>query len=96
LGGDPVNISHFLQGAKQTSNNLIKGGYVTIVDDDGKIILDRKLLQEATLLESGYLEKRGSKRSEKDESAVTEERKRQLGIFRNSSAKLSKISKGSQ
>jgi hypothetical protein len=47
LGGDPVNISNLLIGAKQSTNEQINVGCVTIVDDDGKLMMDRKLLVEA-------------------------------------------------
>ena len=46
LGGDPVNISSLLIGAKQQTDR-INVGSITIVDDDGKLMLDRKLLHEA-------------------------------------------------
>jgi len=46
LGGDPVNISSLLLGAKQQTDR-INVGSITIVDDDGKFMIDRKLLAEA-------------------------------------------------
>lgn len=45
LGGEPVNISSLLMGAKQTSEQ-INVGCITIVDDDGKLMMDRKTLLE--------------------------------------------------
>ena len=47
LGGDPVNISNLLMGAKQQTSEPINVGCVTIVDDDGKFLMDRKMLLEA-------------------------------------------------
>ena len=47
LGGDPVNISNLLMGAKQQTGEQINAGCVTIVDDDGKFLMDRKMLLEA-------------------------------------------------
>jgi hypothetical protein len=47
LGGDPVNISNLLIGAKQQTADPLQAGSITIVDDDGKHMIDRKLLLEA-------------------------------------------------
>lgn len=47
LGGDPVNITNLLMGAKQQTTEQINVGSITIVDDDGKYMIDRKLLLEA-------------------------------------------------
>jgi len=47
LGGEPVNISNLLMGAKQQTTEPINVGSITIVDDDGKFMIDRKLLLEA-------------------------------------------------
>jgi len=48
LGGDPVNISNYISLAKQpTATDKINVGCITIIDDDGKYMLDRKLLLEA-------------------------------------------------
>ena len=47
LGGDPVNISSLLMGAKQQTGEPMNAGSITIVDDDGKHMIDRKLLLEA-------------------------------------------------
>ena len=47
LGGDPVNISNLLMGAKQQTSEQINVGCITIVDDDGKFMMDRKMLLEA-------------------------------------------------
>ena len=45
LGGEPVNISSLLMGAKQQTTDPINVGSITIVDDDGKFLIDRKLLE---------------------------------------------------
>lgn len=50
LGGDPVNISNLLMGAKQQTSEHINVGCITIVDDDGKFMMDRKTLLEANNL----------------------------------------------
>jgi hypothetical protein len=47
LGGEPVNISNLLMGAKQQTADPLHAGSITIVDDDGKHMIDRKLLLEA-------------------------------------------------
>lgn len=47
LGGDPVNITSLLMGAKQQTVDTLNAGSITIVDDDGKHMIDRKLLMEA-------------------------------------------------
>jgi len=47
LGGEPVNISNLLMGAKQQTVDSHHAGSITIVDDDGKHMIDRKLLLEA-------------------------------------------------
>lgn len=47
LGGEPVNITNLLMGAKQLTTDQINVGSITIVDDDGKYMIDRKLLLEA-------------------------------------------------
>lgn len=47
LGGEPVNISNLLMGAKQQTADPLQAGSITIVDDDGKHMIDRKLLLEA-------------------------------------------------
>jgi len=49
LGGEPVNISSLLMGAKQQTTDPINVGSITIVDDDGKFLIDRKLLLEANI-----------------------------------------------
>ena len=46
LGGEPVNISHLLLGAKQQTTDKINVGSITIVEEN-KNLLDRKLFMEA-------------------------------------------------
>lgn len=46
LGGEPVNISHLLLGAKQQTTDKINVGSITIVEDN-KNLLDRKLFMDA-------------------------------------------------
>jgi hypothetical protein len=47
LGGNPVNIKSFLVSAKQDQSE-INVGCVTIVDDDGKLLIDRKIIQKGS------------------------------------------------
>ena len=48
LGGEPVNISNYISQAKQPSaTDKINVGCITIIDDDGKYMIDRKLLLDA-------------------------------------------------
>ena len=48
LGGEPVNISNLLLGAKNpATSDQINVGCITIIDDDGKYMIDRKLLIDA-------------------------------------------------
>lgn len=49
LGGEPVNIANLLLGAKQQTTEKINIGSITIVDDDSKNLLDRKLFLDANI-----------------------------------------------
>ena len=84
LGGDPVNITNLLLGAKQqTTTEQINVGSITIVDDDGKYMMDRKDL----LSSNNNGARRFFHQSRNDNATVISDfsnlQTKQLGILRN-------------
>ena len=88
LGGEPVNISNLLLGAKQQTSEQINVGCITIVDDDGKLMMDRKMLIEGNNLSHQTNARRLFSQSRNINGQVTTSdfsnlQTKQLGILRN-------------